>query len=93
MTCTKIANGWAEHLTAFRSGASVWLNLSLPLGGDTNLKGEKQMFNPQELRLECVKLALSKSDTVEDAVKAASLLEGFVQGPSHSQPCNTDDTE
>lgn len=47
----------------------------------------------QELRLECLKLALSKSETVGGAVEGATLLLKYVQGPDRSQPCSTDDKE
>lgn len=49
------------------------------------------MLDPQELKLECLKLAVSKSDTVEDVVRGANLLLEYVQGSSQTQLCNTGD--
>jgi len=50
-------------------------------------------MNPQDLRLECIKLALSKSDTAEEAVKEASLLEEYISGEPRQPPCSTGDKD
>ena len=46
------------------------------------------MLEPQELRLECLKLALSTCDNIEESVKGASLLLEFLQGSCGSRPCD-----
>ena len=52
------------------------------------------MWNPQELRLECVKLALTlKSDTAEEVVKTAARLEEYISKDPRSSLCNTDGKE
>ncbi len=51
------------------------------------------MLEPQELRLECLKLALLKCGNIEESVKGASLLLEFLQGSCDSQPCDTGDKE
>jgi hypothetical protein len=52
------------------------------------------MWNPQELSLECVKLALTLNcDTAEDVVKTAAHLEEYISKDRHSQLCSTDGKE
>jgi hypothetical protein len=50
-------------------------------------------MNSLEIRLECLKMVLTRTPqtNIEDVVKSATLLEVFVQGQNHQQPCNTDD--
>ena len=51
------------------------------------------MLEPQELRLECLKLALAKDGNIEEAVAGATLLLEFLQEKHCSQPYGTGGTE